>query len=197
MRLHIANVTKQNQTVCYRIDRDKEGFLIESSGRHDYKQFLIPRGKQGSIEGTEAQMKAVIEQLGRVGAVMLDDARAGRWPHRKQVPYVLSLDKTVPASVMQDIYDVNMGNLSKEGLVRRRKAAIEASKTVDDVIAATNEQTGADFKEPGLFQSGVEQLGGEETTGKDRLVEHFDVNENNELPANQKNKRPPRKRSRG
>lgn len=129
MYLHIANCTRQNQRVFYRLDFNFEGNPISQLGvlpkHHDIKP-----GRQEPVGGDLkhiSQAQSIIDQLQRYG--LTDAAEANRV--KGFIPYIYSVGKPIPAATIEKVINSNLGVLTRQGEVLREKAAITASTVVE------------------------------------------------------------------
>lgn len=179
MRLYIANCTRQNQTIYYRLDYDNNGNPKEAE-RTRFQPALqqtIPAGRQAQL-GTDfhkVQVTEIVDQLARYGLIGVVDV-----PRQKQMaPYVFNIDKPVPADIMRKVSDCNSSVLIEQGQLRRRRAAIEANGAV---MAAVESQIAANGTNPDEEPSpavkvGFEQLEQSEA-GERRIEEGYTVDPN-------------------
>ena len=135
MRLYVANCTKQNAIVFYRLDIDKDG-KREEAARSQVRAALQVRvgpQRQEPLGGDMHlnQVNSVIDQLARHGGIRLENVGDQR---RHVAPYVLSVDRPVPANVMQRVIDDNAAILLHQGFIRRKKAAVAVDKIVKDAV---------------------------------------------------------------
>lgn len=137
VKLYIANCTRQNQELYYRLDLDDEG-ARETQFRPANKQPIAP-GRQVLVGGKAflmTQVESIIKQLSVHGMIaVMEVPRA-----RNKAPYVFNIEKPVPESIIRDVMDINAGVLTVDGQVRRKQAAV----AVNDLVSSTiNEQFAA------------------------------------------------------
>jgi len=149
MRLHIANCTKQNQRIYYRLDFDQAGMPRSQMNVQPRHQDLLP-GRQAAIGGDLdhiSQVESIVTQLNRFGLAAVKDI-----PRLKQfTPYIYNVDKPVTADQIRIVDDHNRGVLANQGAVRREAAAIAAT----EVVVGTDKVT-----------IGIEQVSESEYGGK-------------------------------
>lgn len=152
-RLFVANCTRINKRVHYRLD-----FSADPARRTAPKSQDIPAGRQVCLGGdlNIDQIQTIIGQLNRFGMVGTVDL--GRLP-RRQCPYLFNIDKEVSAAQIKAVVAHNNGVLTNEGADRRRRLA----------IAANNASIGGNE-----FNYSIEQQDNEEQTGG-RLEEGYRI----------------------
>ena len=135
--LYVANTTKQQQIIYYRMDYAADGNLSDLRRFQPAKQTpIIKAGHQIPLSGGEMSMdnlNNVISQLERYGAVAEKDA--ARLPGRL-VPYVMNTEQPVKVRTIEAVLNHNAGILLGQGTKRREAAAI-AAKT--DLVNAAAE----------------------------------------------------------
>lgn len=129
-RLYVANVTRQNRIVFYRLDFNLPGVpSVSYGGRYaPPKQQTIASGRQVAIGGdlNEDALKELMRQLDLAGAVGTTDVPT---LHRRQRPnFIYNIDRPVPSKIMERVYQHNRGVLSAEGHQRRVNAAMAAQE---------------------------------------------------------------------
>ena len=137
MKMYIANVTKQTQVVCYRLDFDKDGDLKDTNRRFSpYRQQDIPPGRQVQLGGDMHmnQIQEIQDQLTPYGLVAAKDAKSGSLGQRV-VPLVFNVDVAVPAEVMRRVQAFNSGILIEQGRERRAKAAVASHQLITDTVS--------------------------------------------------------------
>lgn len=147
MKLFIANCTHQIQTVNYR--------LIEGKGRGFQTQH-IGLGRQEQIAGelNKPQIDGLIGQLRVFGLHEIEDL-----PGVKHfVPIVCSVDKAVPAALMQELISHNTALLKQFGTKLRREAAIATSHGMREFspMAADTVALSVEEEKPGTMDHGGE-----------------------------------------
>lgn len=174
MRLYIANVSRQTHVVCYRLDYDKTGALLDTNRRFQpARQQDIPPGRQVQIGGDlhEAQLNQIVEQLEPYGLIHADDV--GR--HRNvPTPYIYSRDRPVPAEAMRKVQGANSEILIEQGKERRAKAAVASNEIVQQAVSHQFAQVG--IEEPPADRTTVtfEQLE-QSDQGEKRVEEGYKV----------------------
>jgi hypothetical protein len=163
-RLWIANCTMQDQTVCYRLDFDKNGNYDEQDKFRSYKQEKLPTKMQISIGGDlhKAQMISIIDQLTKNGLTKFDEVSRSK-PFT--VPYIYREDQRVPDEAVRRQRDINNGVYEKQGAQRRANAAVGVNKAVLDA---------ANLIAPKLTEVEFEQVAQSEM-GEKRIEEGYRV----------------------
>ena len=132
-RLYIANCTKQNQTVYYRLDFNNRGEPEKNTRFQPAKQQEIPPGRQIILGGDfhPTQIEDIVQQLVPYGLIGVTDV-----PRQKVVaPFVFNVDRPVPADIMRNISAVNSAVQIEQGKMRRQKAAIAVNDLVSQRVA--------------------------------------------------------------
>lgn len=185
-RLYIANVTRQEHIVCYRLDIDKDGQMKDSNRRFQMpKQQAVPAGRQVLIGGDMhiGQVTDIVDQLAAYGMIgVVDVARLDGRVH----PLVYNIDKPVPSSVMEKVRDSNAILLTRQGGDLRKKAAVATNETVQKAVRDTAMQQGVDITPTDSTDVTFEQDVQTEM-GEKRIEEGFHV-----VPA--PNAKPPSRR---
>jgi len=191
-RLFIANVSKQVQVVCYRLDYSKDGELKDANRRYvGHKQQDIPAGQQRMIGGQFhiMQITEIVDQLSPYGLVGVVDVP--RLPN-KVVPYVYSIDKPVPAAIMEKLKAFNMGIQIEDGRVRRQKAAIVTNEMVQSTVAQQFLEVGIPDAPSDKMSVAFEQE--EQTEAGEKLIEEgYRVDASAAAPAAPRKRGRPRK----
>jgi hypothetical protein len=134
-RLYVANVSRKEHVICYRLDIDKEGQRKDSNRRFQgATQQNVPAGRQVLIGGDfhMSQIEHIVDQLSRYGMIgVVDVPRIDNHPHE----LIFNIDKPVPAAVMERVRDHNSGVLVGQGRDLRRKAAVATNEAVQKVVA--------------------------------------------------------------
>ena len=134
-RLFVANVSRKEHIVCYRLDFDKDGNLKDGNRRFQMaKQQKIPAGRQVQIGGDfhPSQITDIVDQLVPYGMIgVVDTGRLDGRVHE----LIYNTDKPVPTSVMEKVRDNNAGVLVGQGRDLRKKAAVATNETVQKVVA--------------------------------------------------------------
>lgn len=126
-RLYIANVTRQDWTVCYRLG------AAPGAKFDGHKQQTIPAGRQQMVGGDFApqQIGEIVDQLSRYGMVgVVDIPRLGK----TMAPLVYNIDKPVSADAMRKVRGGNELIHIDEGTDRRAKAAIATNDMVTNAV---------------------------------------------------------------
>ena len=173
-RLYVANPTPQTQTVCFRIEHDNNGNLKDTNRRFQgHQQQDIPPGRQVQLGGDmhDNQIKDIVEQLGRYG--MVDVSDVSRPPNIK-IPYICSVGREVPASVMQRVQFHNSNIATEDGRARRAAAAVASNQIVQDTVHSRFMQEGFPAEPADTTIVSIEQLEQSER-GEKRIEEGFEV----------------------
>ena len=133
-KLFIANVGRQNQVVCYRLDYGKDGELKDTNRRFEpAKQQEIPPGRQVMIGGDMhmRQIEDIVDQLKPYGLIGALDA-----PRQQKIAtLVFNIVNPVPAKTMESVRDGNAELQTAEGHDRRMKAAVATNDIVQNTVA--------------------------------------------------------------
>lgn len=175
-RLYIANVTKQIQVVCYRLDYGKDGELLDEVRRfRPASQQDIPPGRQVQI-GSDFhinQITDIVDQLKRYGLVSVEDVKNGRFG-RKVAPYVFNIDLPVPADVLRRVKAQNDQLHIDDGRARRQKAAVATSDLVQNTVAHQFAEAGIDA-EPSKQQSVAFEQEEQTEAGEKTIAEGYRI----------------------
>lgn len=119
MKLHIANLTQQNQDFVYRVP--------ETTG---LRKQMIGIGEQIVISGdlNRPQIDAIIEQHAKYGLVAVEEIDRSR-------PFVglcYSIDKPVPAARMLGGIEHNTGVLTARGREIRKEMAVATNSMLEN-----------------------------------------------------------------
>ena len=123
-KLWIANCTMQTRIFFYRLDFIEPGTV--RNRKPSYRQLEIASGSQGFIEINVGNADEVVGQLCHEGAI--EAKELPRTPGL--VPYVYSVDKKVPPSIIKDVHAHNTGLKIMEGRERRKLAAVGAAQAI-------------------------------------------------------------------
>jgi hypothetical protein len=131
MRLHLANVTRQRQTVFYRLDFIHEGNAAQRV--NSLKHIVVEPGRQVTVGGdlTLPQVQSIMDQLSPYGGVGIEEL--SRLPQHK-IAYLLSVDKPIPSRAIKLIDEHNSELLTYAGDKRRQDAAIATHPMVERQI---------------------------------------------------------------
>jgi len=138
-KLYVANTTKHDQVVFYRLDFDQNGQMITQAGKMP-KQQDIPKGRQRVLGGDLPMptIDSIVEQLRPFGLIGVADVPRMARP----APYVFDVDRPVSSEVMRRVHDYNDGVAIDTGRTRRQQAAVavndQVQKLVDQLAAAAN-----------------------------------------------------------
>lgn len=134
-KLFIANVSKQIQIVCFRLDYGKDGELKDTNRRFEpAKQQEIKPGQQVMIGGDMhmRQIEDIVGQLQPYGLVGALDA-----PRLKSVaPLIFNIVNPVTTKTMEHVRDSNAELQTADGQERRKKAAVATNEIVQNTVAA-------------------------------------------------------------
>lgn len=166
-RLYIANCTRQNRVINYRLDYHPE------QGKRRFtpaRSQTVQPGQQINLGGdlNIGQIEDVIDQLnklGMVGAVEVKRAKGGN-----PIPFVFSIDKAIPRPIIEEVLSHNRGALILSGERRRQLAAIAGNEALINKIGQMTDPVAA----PDEFVVEYEQ---QETTvdGDKRIEQGFRV----------------------
>lgn len=178
-KLYIANVTKQIQVVCYRLDYGKNGELLDEVRRfRPANQQDIPPGRQVQI-GSDFHMNQItdiVDQLGRYGLISVEDVKNGRFG-RKVAPYVFNIDMPVPADVLRRVKSQNDVLQIEDGKLRRQRAAVATSDLVQNTVAHQFAEAGIDA-DPSERQSIAFEQEEQTEAGEKTIAEGYRVDKN-------------------
>lgn len=162
-KLHMANPTRQEQVICYRLDFYNDGTRMEAdrSRFQPAKQQMIPPGRQVVIGGDfhPNQITDIVDQLkpyGLIGETNVDQFISSGDP--KVVPYIFNIDRPVSLRAIKDIIDHNSAVLSRDGQQRRAKAAVASNELVQNAVANQFAEAGIDQTPSDKIEFGFEQL---------------------------------------
>ena len=162
MYLYVANATKLDQTVFYRLDFNTEGNAELSDRLRAARHFIIKPGRQAPVphgDMHESQVKSIISQLETYGAQDIGTVGGGRFPRGKQIPLLLSQGKPVPAKMIEACHDHNQGVLGGQGTHRREQAALATDRMVQDQVDATVKKFEVEIEDIGAGSGSEELLG--------------------------------------
>lgn len=123
MKLYIANTSQQVQNLQYRLPETRSPM-----------QQTLEVGQQkmiGRNDMSQLDIDAVVAQLSVYGLVAANEV--DRQMIGKAVPYIYSVDKTIPTSLMHRVIMHNRGILVARGKEQRLEAAIATSQTINEV----------------------------------------------------------------
>lgn len=187
-RLFIANVTRQTHIVCYRLDFDSDGNKKDTNRRFEpAKQQEVPAGRQVQIGGDfhPHQITDIVDQLSRYGLVgCVNVPRLDNRVH----PLIFNIDKAVPAKLMEQVRDHNEVVQTREGQLRRKKAAVATNDIVQQEVKKSFTEHGIDAAPADTTEVTFEQEEQSEA-GEKRIEEGFRIE-----PARAKGKGKAKKR---
>jgi hypothetical protein len=176
MRLYIANCTKQNQVVCYRLDYDNKGELIELRKFMPARQQDIQPGRQAIIGGDmhKTQIDDIISQLRVYGLIGVVDVQKDDVPGRRITPLVFNIDAQVPKNIIERVFYGNQNIMIEDGRERRQKAAVANHELVQTSVSQQFAAVGIDEPPAERMQVSFEQ---EEQTeaGEKRIEEGYTI----------------------
>jgi hypothetical protein len=135
-KLYIANVSTQQQIICYRLD-------FRMDGSRDDRPIparqtpAIPPGRQMVVGGDlhMTQIESIVSQLEPYG--LIAQMEIGRLPPHQKVSYIFNVDKEVSAETIRQEHAHNTGVKIEDGRERRQRAAVAANEIIQNTV---NEQ---------------------------------------------------------
>jgi hypothetical protein len=174
-RLFIANPTRQEQVICYRLDFNNQGDRMEADRTRfqPAKQQTVPPGRQVQLGGDfhPNQITDIIDQLKPYG--LIGEVDVPRM-ERKVVPYVYQIDRYVGHDTFRKVIAHNSGILIEDGKQRRAKAAVASSEIVQNAVANQFQEAGIEPPPIDQVEIGYEQLEQSEA-GESTIAEGFRV----------------------
>jgi hypothetical protein len=176
-KLYVANTTKQNQRVYFRLDFD-----VDAEGRRSTilrfqpaKYVDIPPGQQRVIGGEihQDQVESIVEQLRPYGLAGVTEVAS----LAAVTPYIFNLNQPVKADHIRYVMAKNEGLQIEEGRQRRAKAAIIMNETVSNAVANQFAQQGIQKEPVQDFEVEFEQLDQSEA-GEKRIEEGYRIDPN-------------------
>lgn len=145
MRLLIANCTKQNRKINYRLDFGRDGSMIMDPRFRYHRPLPIKAGTVVEVPGLvhESQCTSIMNQLEKYGARQVSEKN--RLPNYV-VPYLMSVDAPISPRAIAEVLAHNNGVKTSEGSIRRQKAAISATDAI--VKSVEDAQVNAEVKAP-------------------------------------------------
>ncbi len=189
MRMYVANPTRQNQVVCYRLDINRDGELKDMSRTFQpARQQDIPPGRQVQL-GSDfhiKQIEDIVDQLtvyGMIGVVDLPRIPKPDLANLRGgvVPYIFNLDSPVPASAIRQVLAHNEAVLIEDGRDRRKKAAVASSDIVQHTVANQFAESGIDAAPSDKLAVSYEQEEQSER-GERRIEEGYKVSAEAPIP---------------
>ena len=174
--MYVANCTRQNQIVYFRIDFDTKGSRQAISPP---KQMPIPAGQQVMLTRDQHPdaVKSIVDQLTIYGMKGMLDLQRGDLGD-KVIPFLFDLGRPLKLSAIKDVMDHNHRVKIFDGKKRREDAAIASNnmleRTVEAQLAAmdpTGEQPLPDLKKSTVDFETAGDPNPEE--GRDKLAEGF------------------------
>lgn len=179
-KLYVANCTKQNQIVYFRLDFNDD--KTRNTRFQPAKQQQIRPGRQVPLGGEFVhmmQVEDIVKQLTRHGAAFVADV-----PRLKRIaPYLMNIDKPVPEEAIRMVNDINSKTLVAQGRIRRQRAAVVANEAVTHAVANMAAEEGVeDDVAPAPTDVTFEQLDQSEA-GESRIEEGVHVRPDGEPAA--------------
>lgn len=134
MKLHVANCTRQNKIIFYRLDIDAEGAIHPLARHQPAKQMSVAPGQQVVLGGrdlTERQVDFLVAQIERFGGAAVSELPRLKVP----APYLWNVDQPVTGDEIREAMALNNGILEQAGAARRKKAAIGVNSLVEKRVA--------------------------------------------------------------
>lgn len=162
--LYLANPTRQQRKVYYRLDMNAEGVRMD---KQPPKHVDIAPGRQARLRLEHvSQVGAIIQQLAKVGARAASERnRLGT----ATVPIVFSTDKAVPVEVISAVHVHNRLINHVRAQKHRQAIALASSQQVQDAVDATMSKFNIDGRvDLKLFEAEIEMSddGGANVEGK-------------------------------
>lgn len=196
MRLYIANCTHQRQTVFWRADVNGAGVYDERRAKAGLRSVNIAPGQQTALPEMEIkeQIQSVMDQLAKVGGVGVEEIpnRMGRY----RIAYVLSTDKPVPKAKIVAANDHNKGIAINAGRKQRQAAAIAVNHAIDHTVREAAQTTVRNMTVE-IEQEARPLAEEDDTPGKKRLAEGFEIVKEGEDPKARQRARGARARAEG
>ena len=171
-KLFVANCTRQHQEIHFRLDINSEGNQEQNARFQPAKRMTIPPGRQVPLGGDLhiTQVTDIIDQLRRFGLV----GTVGVPRLKTMAPFVCSIDKAVPESIIRQVMDSNAGILIREGQERRKRAAVAMNETVANAVAEKFAAEGIPSEAKQDVEIEIEQVEQSEA-GEKRIEEGFRI----------------------
>ena len=173
-KLYIANCTRQHQTICYRLDFDRDGTRMPNPQQRMPLEERIAPGKQEPLSGGELHENAIahiIRQLTPFGLLHVKETSR----QDGVCPWVYDLDRPVAPEIIAEVFAYNQGVRSEEGKERRRLAAVAANEFLNDKAG----------EQPRALEVSVEQLDQSEFQ-ESRIEEGYRIDPNAGPPVQPK-----------
>lgn len=162
MKLYIANCSRQNWTIQYRLDFNREGELDQRRQFQPARQQEIPAGRQVMVHSPDlhmSQVDEIVNQLQRYGMKGVADVPNMRTTVKKfdpksmhPTPLIFNVDKPVPADTMRLVQDINARIHTGQGQERRARAAVATNEVIQQRVA--NE-----FANAGMAEQPTDKIG--------------------------------------
>lgn len=191
MRLYVANCTRQNWQVQYRLDFNLQGEREPNARFQPAKQQDIPPGRQVQLGGDMhiTQIEAIVEQLAKFGLKGVVDVPGLRTASKRftpadigTTPLIFNIDKPIPAEVMRQVQHVNSTILIEQGRMRRQRAAVAVNDLVQTKVANEFMAAGVDELPTDKIDVGYEQLEQSEA-GESKIEEGYRVGAGGAMPG--------------
>jgi hypothetical protein len=181
-KLYIANCTRQEQEVQYRLERQQ---LLPGQRPYPAMRFQIPRGRQAVVGGDLPleKIQIIVEQLRVFGLKSVDEVKSDM----RFTPYVFDVDRPVKVDVMRFVIAQNDGIRVEEGKERRVKAAVATNDLVTKAVTETLESVGIEPPDVAVRAVEFEQVEQSEA-GEKRIEEGFKLDANAPPPASSSKK---------
>ena len=129
-KLFVANVSKQNHIIYFRLDYDKAGQPLGIGiFRPANASPVVGSGRQVQLGGDlhMNQVASIILQLSVYGAINEDEVKRTRG----RITYICQVDRPVSTEAIRLANNHNNGILEDDGRSRRKRAAVAANASVD------------------------------------------------------------------
>lgn len=168
-KLYIANCTKQNQRVMFRMDFDNNGGPVDNPRFRQAKHQDVFMGRQVVLGGDlhMVQIQSIVDQLSVFGLQGEKDIK--RLPPII-VPYIFNIDKPVSAESIDFVLKHNEGVLRTGGQARLQESAIAASQVLPDAAqfeVSVEQDKRSELNEP-LVEAGFRLNRGEDDKAEAR-----------------------------
>lgn len=181
-KLYIANCTKQNQEIYFRLDFD-----IDDDGRKQIVTRFRPAKRQSVAPGRQIvlggdlhirQIQDIISQLEVFGLIGEADV-----PRLDRIAsYVYNIDQPVRADTIRTVMASNQGILITQGVERRKAAAIVTNETVANTVNQQFAEAGISKAPEQAVEVEIEQLEQSEA-GEKRIEEGYKIDPKAPMPT--------------
>ena len=169
-KVYIANCSLQPRVFYYRLDFDPEGRHNPNAPHMRPKRHEIGCGRQIALGNTEfhhVQVQEIVSQLNNLGAVAVSDLPR----HKGRVVFLYSVDKPIPAKVIESAHLHASQVAVNQAMERRRRLATAANQALAQTVEA----------QPPVFEISVEQESVSEAD-ETPIAEGFRVDPTQALP---------------